>query len=73
MRSPTKRPAGPGSPMQLRWLPSLAPAQIDRQLGYTVVATREEDGLCLVDLELAVTGEDGKVTTPGAATVVLHT
>ena len=32
---------------------------------------RTEDGAALVELELAVVGEEGRVSTPGSATVVL--
>jgi hypothetical protein len=36
-----------------------------------IVAKRQEDGRCLVDLELRCTNQRGEVTTPGTATVIL--
>jgi acyl dehydratase len=41
-------------------------------IGGKVVGKREEDGRKLVDLELWTVTDDGKVTTPGSATVALN-
>lgn len=41
-------------------------------VGGKVVAKREEGGQKLVDLELWTVTDEGKITTPGSATVVLR-